>query len=136
MKNKLVIWGSNAENEKFLIALELQAGSSRVLLHMFPEAVADEAFVQKMMHEWRDGKGEVAFPEGCVTTERELSVTDSLLPDDIKVDRPDLVQRAQTEWHFAVLSDKLHAAYQQELAEFKEKSTWSAGPLLCSERFM
>jgi chromosome segregation ATPase len=31
------------------------------------------------------------------------------------------VQRAQTEWHFAVLSAKLHAAYDQELAEFKEK---------------
>ncbi len=121
MKNKLVIWGSNAENEKFLIALELQAESNRVMLHIFPEAIADEAFVQKMMHEWRDGKAEVAFPEGTETSERELSVTESLLPEGIVVERPDLVQRAQTEWHFAVLSSKLHAAYQQELAEFKEK---------------
>ncbi|MBC7776354.1 MAG: hypothetical protein H7246_13045, partial [Phycisphaerae bacterium] len=121
MKNKLVIWGTKAENEKVLIALELQAESNRVMLHMFPEAIADEEFVQKMMHEWREGKEEVAFPEGTETTERELSVTDSLLPEGIQVDRPDLVQRAQTEWHFAVLSAKLHAAYQQELAEFKEK---------------
>jgi len=121
MKNKLVIWGTNAENEKFLIALELQADASKVLLHMFPEAIADEAFVQKMMHEWRESKDEVSIPEGGQTTVHELSVTDSLLPDDIKVDRPDLIQRAQTEWHFAVLSAKLLAAYQQELAEFKEK---------------
>jgi len=121
MKNKLVLWGSNAENEKFLIALELQADTSKVLLHIFPEAIAEEEFVQKMMHEWREGKAEVAFPEGTVTTERELSVTESLLPDNLKVDRPDLVQRAQTEWHFAVLSGKLYTAYQQELAEFKEK---------------
>lgn len=121
MKNKLVIWGTNAENEKFLLALELQADTSKVLMHTFPEAIADEAFVQKMMQEWRDGKETVEFPEGVQTTERELSVTDSLLPENFKVDRPDLVQRAQTEWHFAVLSSKLHAAYQQELAEFKEK---------------
>lgn len=121
MKNKLVIWGTNAENEKFLIALELQAEASKVLLHQFPEAIADEAFVQKMMQDWRESKAEVAFPEGVQSSVRELSVTDSLLPDDIKVDRPDLVQRAQTEWHFAVLSAKLLAAYQQELAEFKEK---------------
>jgi uncharacterized phage infection (PIP) family protein YhgE len=121
MKNKLVIWGTNAENEKFLIALELNAGTSKVLLHKFPESIASEEFVQKMMHEWRDGKQEVVFPEGVHSEERELSVIDSLLPDDLKVDRPDLVQRAQTEWHFAALSAKLHAAYDQELAEFKEK---------------
>ncbi|MBK6995921.1 MAG: hypothetical protein IPH31_13700 [Lewinellaceae bacterium] len=121
MKNKLVIWGTNAENEKVLIALELHAESNKVMMHTFPETIADEAFVQKMMHEWREGKEEVAFPEGGESTERELSVTDSLLPEHLKVDRPDLVQRAQTEWHFAVLSAKLHAAYQQELAEFKEK---------------
>ncbi len=121
MKNKLVIWGTNAENEKLLIALELQAESNRVMLYTFPEAIADEEFVQKMMHEWREGKADVTFPEGHTSVERELSVTDGLLPEDIKVDRPDLLLRAQTEWHFAVLSSKLHAAYQQELAEFKEK---------------
>lgn len=121
MKNKLVIWGTNAENEKVLIALELQADSNRVLMHTFPEAIADEAFVQKMYQIWRDEQGEVAFPEGTVTTERNLSVTDGLLPDDLKVDRPDILQRAQTEWHFAVLSAKLHDTYQQELAELKEK---------------
>ncbi|HLP94263.1 MAG TPA: hypothetical protein VK168_09515 [Saprospiraceae bacterium] len=121
MKNKLVIWGSNAQNEKVLIALELKAESNKVMLYSFPEAIVTEAFVQKMMQEWRDDKEAVEFPEGHLSSERELTVTDSLLPDDLKADRPDLVQRAQTEWHFAVLSAKLHAAYQQELAEFKEK---------------
>jgi hypothetical protein len=48
-------------------------------------------------------------------------VTEGLLPDDLKVDRTDVIQRAQTEWHFVVLSTKLHQVYQQELAEFKEK---------------
>lgn len=121
MKNKIVLWGTNAASEKFLIALELQAESNKVKLYTFPEAIADEPFVQKMMQEWRDNKSEVVFPEGYKTEERELSVTDSILPEEFKVDRPDLVQRAQTEWHFAVLSAKLHAAYQQELADFKEK---------------
>jgi chromosome segregation ATPase len=121
MKNKLVLWGSNAENEKVLIALELKAEDNKVLLYTFPEAIVTEAFVQKMMQEWRDDKEAVEFPEGYQSQERELTITDSLLPDELKAERPDLVQRAQTEWHFAVLSAKLHAAYQQELAEFKEK---------------
>jgi len=121
MKNKLVLWGTNAENERLLIALELQADTNQVMLYTFPEAVADEVFVQKMMQEWRESKSEVEFPAGHTTLERELSVTEGLLPETLKADRPDLVQRIQTEWHFTVLSAKLHAAYQQELAEFKEK---------------
>lgn len=121
MKNKIVIWGTNAAEEKVLIALELQTEASKVMLYTFPEAIASEEFVTKMMNDWREGK-EVAFPEGHTTTERELSVTESLLPDDLKVsERSEILQRAQTEWHFVVLSTKLHQAYQQELAEFKEK---------------
>ncbi len=121
MKNKIVIWGTNAADEKVLIALELQAEASKVMLYTFPEAIATEEFVTKMMNDWRDGKA-VDFPEGHTAIERELSVTESLLPDDLKVtERGEIILRAQTEWHFAVLSSKLHQAYQQELAEFKEK---------------
>ncbi len=120
MKNKVVVWGTNEQEEKVLIALELQAESNKVMLYTFSEAVATDEFVSKMMNEWRDGKP-VEFPEGHSTLERELSVTEGLLPDGLKVERGDVVTRAQTEWHFAVLSSKLHGAYQQELAEFQEK---------------
>jgi hypothetical protein len=120
MKNKLVIWGTNAEKEKVLIAIELQADANKVMLYTFPEAIASEEFVNKMMEDWRVGKP-VEFPEGHSSLERELSMADSLLPEGLQVERPDLIQRAQTEWHFAVLSAKLHLAYQEELADFKEK---------------
>jgi len=121
MKNKIVVWGTNAADEKILIALELQSKASKVMLYTFSEAIATTEFVNKMMNDWREGKA-VEFPEGHTSLERELSVTESLLPDDLKVsERGEIIQRAQTEWHFAVLSSKLHEAYQQELAEFKEK---------------
>ena len=119
MKNKIVVWGTNAENEKVLIALELQADANKVQLYTFPEAVATEEFVNKMMADWRNG-AVVPFPEGFTQTELSLSITESLLPENLKVDRQDLIQRAQTEWQFAVLSAKLHTAYEQELADFKE----------------
>jgi len=131
MKNKIVVWGTNAENEKVLIALELKADENKVLLYTFPESVATEEFFNKLMNEWKAGT-EVEFPTEHTVLERELSMTETLLPDDLKADdRNGLIQRAQTEWHFVVLSSKLHQAYLQELADFKEKvqslHTYDAG---------
>jgi hypothetical protein len=121
MKTKLVLWGSDANNEKVLIALELRPDANKVDIFTFPKAtIATEEFTTKMMEDWRNGTA-VDFPEGHTHIERELAVADSILPDDLKVDRSELIQRAQTEWHFLVLSTKLNQVYRTELDEMKEK---------------
>ena len=120
MKTKLVLWGSNAQDERVLIALELLAADNKVNIYTFPEDVATEEFCDKLMNVWRDG-GEVPFPENFTKVETELSVSESLLPEDLKVERSDLIHRAQTEWHFVVLSSKLHDAYESELSEIRDR---------------
>lgn len=122
MKTKLVLWGTNAQDEKVLIALELRPKDNKVNIFTFPESAATEEFAQQMMQEWRNGTA-VTFPEGHTTLERELSVSDSLLPEDLRVERGDIVNRAQTEWHFIVLSSKLNEVYETELGELKQKVT-------------
>lgn len=120
MKTKLVLWGTNAQEEKVLIALELLVEDSAVKVYSFPENIVTEAFSKLMMDEWRDDHA-VEFPDGYQIEERPLTVTDRLLPEGIKAEREDIVVRAQTEWHFIVLSDKLNAAYKSELEELRDR---------------
>ncbi|MCZ2102384.1 MAG: hypothetical protein LC107_12715 [Chitinophagales bacterium] len=120
MRRKIVLWGSNEKDEKMLVALELQEKENVVNIYTFPENVATEDFYKSMSEKWRDDE-EVEFPTSYTKIERKLSVSDSLLPDEIKVERTDLVTRAQAEWQFVVLSSKLYEMYKGELEEIKEK---------------
>ena len=132
MKNKVVLWGENAKNEKILLALQLRADDNTVDIYTFPESAVNEEFNRAMMDDWRNDK-DVDFPDETEKIERPLTVTDGILPDDIKVERTDVITRAQTEWHFMVLSRKLTKAYHSELDDLKDlvakadsfqKDTW------------
>lgn len=120
MKTKLVLWGTNAQNERLLIALELMPEDNKVKAFTFPEQIATEEFSQLMLKEWRDGNA-VEFPDGFSVEEKELTLSGTILPDGVKAEREDIVQRAQTEWHFIVLSSRLYHTYQSELGEFKDR---------------
>lgn len=120
MKKKIVLWGTNEKEEKLLLGIELLDKENKVKIYSFPEESATEAFYNQMMNLWRSGN-KVIFPEKHDVIERELSVTDNLLPDEIRVERTDIINRAKTEWHFVVLSSKLHQTYLNEVEDFKEK---------------
>lgn len=120
MRRKLVLWGTNEKDEKILVALELLENENVVNIFTFPEKIATEEFYKQMSEQWKNDV-DIEFPEGFSKIERKLSVSDSLLPDEIRVERPDLITRAQAEWHFVVLSSKLYGLYKSELEEFKDK---------------
>jgi len=120
MKKKIVLWGSDENDNKMLLALELLAKENQVKLYTFPEEIATEAFYNSMMDDWREEK-EVEFPDGHKVIERPLSMTEDLLPEEIKVQRGDVINRAKTEWHFIVLSTKLYELYKSELEDFRER---------------
>lgn len=120
MKTKIVLWGANEKDEKLLLAIELLEKENQIGIHTFSESIATEEFYNKMMNIWRDG-GQVPFPEGHEYTTRELKMAESILPDNLKTERTDIVNRAKTEWHFVVLSNKLSESLKDEVQEIKER---------------
>ncbi len=124
MKTRIVMWGSNEKDEKILIAIGLRAEDNVVDIFTFPFESTTEEFYNLMLNEWRESH-EVPFPEGFTHIIRPLTASDSLIPAELKVDRSDILQRAQTEWHFVVLSNRLYLSFLNELKEIKEKLTGS-----------
>ncbi len=120
MRNRIVHWGTDKNDEKVLIAMELKPAENKVLTWVFPDRLVTDDFQNKMFREWRNDQ-EVDFPEGVEAVERSLTIADSLLPEDLKTDKPEVISRVQTEWHFTVLSYKLNEAYTNEINEIKEK---------------
>ncbi len=120
MKTRIVMWGTNTLEEKVLIAISLRANDNVVDIYTFPFESTTEEFYNLLLNEWRESH-EVPFPESHTHIERPLTAADSILPEHLKVDRMDLIQRAQTEWHFIVLSNKLYQAFHTELQDIREK---------------
>jgi peptidoglycan hydrolase CwlO-like protein len=120
MKTKLVLWGNDKDDNKVLVTLELLTAENKVALNVIPQEAATDGLYNELMDKWRENQP-VVFPEATIKHLQELSLADTLLPEDIKVEKTDIVQRAQTEWHFVVLSDKLYETYLSELQTASDK---------------
>jgi hypothetical protein len=120
MKKRIVLWGNDANDEKILVGVELIDEDNKVKIYTYDEKAATEEVYQTMMEKWRSGN-EMILPEGFKEQERALSMSEDLLPEDIKVERTDIIARAKAEWHFIVLSSKLYQMYSSELEDFKDK---------------
>ncbi len=120
MKTKLILWGKTEKDEKVLVAIELVEQDNAVKTYLFKEEDATQEFYNLMLNEWTNDK-EVAFPKEYQTFEKPLTAAEDILPEGLLVDKPDMINRAKTEWHFVVLSKKLYDLYKGELEELKDK---------------
>ena len=119
MKTKLILWGKTEKDFKVLVAIELIENENKVKSYIFTEDVATEEFYNLMLNEWRFDR-DVEFPTVFQTYETSLTASDDILPEGILVEKPELINRAKTEWHFVVLSKKLYDLYKDELENMKE----------------
>ena len=119
MEIRFVTWGTYKESKKVLIALELKKENYKVNIYTFDESIANKEFQDKMLTVWTKG-GDVEFPEGMVQIERPLS-EDSLLPDDLRVEKTGKIRNLQNEWAYLLLTEKLVESIVEEIKDIKQK---------------
>ena len=120
MRTRLVIWGTNAEDEKVLLGISLNVDDNKIEINIIPEKLCTEHFYNQMMSQWREGAN-LDMPVETVQRIIELTMSESILPEDLRVERTDVIQRAQMEWHFVVLSSKLYRNFKNDLEELSNK---------------
>lgn len=120
MKTKLVLWGSDKDDKKVLVTLELLSAENQITMRIIPEDDATDELYSSLMDKWRENE-DIAFPESTLISTQTLSMADSLLPEEIKVEKPEIVTKAQAEWPFVVLSEKLYTSYLSDIEALKEK---------------
>ncbi|MEM9836589.1 MAG: hypothetical protein AAF828_08810 [Bacteroidota bacterium] len=120
MRNRIVVWGRNAQEARVLIAVELMMEQNIVKIDTYAEKDVSDEVYKTFMDKWRKNE-ETTLPDPNKSWARELSVSENLLPEELKVEQSDMVNRAQTEWHYMVLSAKLRDAYRAELAEIDDR---------------
>lgn len=120
MKTKLILWGKTEQDQKVLVAIELLESENKVKSYIFSEDVATEEFYNLMLNEWRYDR-EIEFPAILQTYETSLTASEDILPEGLLVEKPELINRAKTEWHFVVLSKKLYDLYKDELEDIKDQ---------------
>ena len=105
MKNTIVFWATNENEQEILAVLRLREHDNKVDFWTFDKAVLAEAFIEKMFKDW-DVLTDADFALANTHEERKMS-DGNLLPDEIRTKETDLVSRAEKEWFVKVLSLKL-----------------------------
>ncbi len=120
MRTRLVVWGSDPNDQKVLLGISLLADDNKIELFVIPARDCTEELYNQMMNEWREG-ADLQLPISTEKRTLELTMSQSILPEDFRVERSDAIQRAQMEWHFLVLSTKLYRNFKSELEEMSDK---------------
>jgi len=118
---KIVIWATNEKEEKLLLTLELMPKENKVQIKSVPEKDVTDQLESDLIGKWKKNEL-VELPASTTVLDRPLSMTESVLPDNLKVEKgADLIRRARAEWPVTVLSYKLHDLYENELGDLKVK---------------
>jgi hypothetical protein len=120
MLQNLLLWGEIATDRKALMAIHLDEPNEKVEIFAFPkEEVTAE--LQNQLVAWRNG-GEFDFSNVTISWSIPAN-SDNLLPDGIRVDKPEFILRAQQDWGKKLMGARLFLVLKEEVNLLKERAS-------------
>lgn len=116
MQQHLVLWGYMGADKKVLLAIYLVEEENRVMIHAFPQDEVDKT-LQDQLFAWKNG-APFQFPESEWIWKIDAH-SESILPREIRVDKPEFIQRAQIDWGKLLMSSKLFKVFKEEIVLHK-----------------
>ena len=118
MKTRITSWCKNANDEKFLLALELIPETNMVKCMQFKDEDITDNLIEELNSKWKNHE-EIELPVHEVK-ETELKV-DTIIPEGLIPEKESDISVKVNEWNFIVLSAKLYQSYKSELDELKDR---------------
>ncbi|MFN8283066.1 MAG: hypothetical protein U0U67_07605 [Chitinophagales bacterium] len=121
MNTRLVLWGEIGTDRTALVAINLDEATAKIHIYAFPKEEVTKDIQDKLFVEWKNG-GEYEFPESALHWEMDAN-SDSILPENVKVDRPEIVLQSQHKWSKKLMSSKINQLLEDETKLLEEKAS-------------
>ncbi len=120
MRNRIVLWGQEKEGNRTFVTLELDKENKEVIGHAIPADKLTQDMESQLVGAWRNGE-DVTFPPEAQQFKNPLTVSGAIVPDTIQIENTNILNRAQAEWNFYLMSQKLVDHFASELEELAGK---------------
>ena len=121
MNTRLVLWGEIGTDRKALIAIHLDEETAKIHIHAFPKEDVTKEIQDAVFVDWKNG-GEYTFPDNAIHWEIDAN-SDTILPEEVKVDRLDVVLQSQHKWGKKLMSSKINQLLTDEVKLLEEKAS-------------
>jgi chromosome segregation ATPase len=118
MQQHLVLWGDIGTDRKALLAIYLDEENHKVHVYAFPREIANKE-LQDSLFLWKNG-GAYEFPADAIHWELDAN-GESVLPEDVRVDKPEFITRAQEQWTKKLMSTRFYKVFHEEIDLLKQK---------------
>ena len=121
MDSRLVLWGEIGTDRKALIAIHLDEEKAKIITQALPKDEVSKEIQDALFVQWKNG-GDFTFPESTIVWEIDAN-SDTILPQEVKVDRLPLVLQSQHKWSKKLMSARINQLLSDELNLLEEKAT-------------
>ncbi len=119
MNTRLVLWGELGAENKVLLAIYLEEAVAKIHIYAIPKEFVTKEIQDTLFTEWRNGV-DYTFPKETIYWAVDAN-SDSILPEEVRVDRPEIILQSQHIWSKKLMASRIHQLLEDEIKWLQEK---------------